>query len=96
MLVNYRSYYRMIFKAVTTLVEEKIGFQKENKLFLLDKSHKFQNYCKVNIIKQQNIVLIHIANDLKKTPTISSFIYFETQTNFNNNQNIAVLLQIPS
>ena len=61
MLVNYRSYYRMIF----TVTSNKIGAQKENKLFLLDKLHKFQNQCKLNIIKQQNTVLIHIANDIK-------------------------------
>ena len=30
----------MIFKAVTTLAEEEIGAQKEDKFFLLDKSHK--------------------------------------------------------
>ena len=63
MFVNYRSYYRMIFMAVTTLAEENIGAQKEDKLFLLE-SHNFQNYCKVNI--QQNIVLIHIPNYIKK------------------------------
>ena len=38
MLVNYRSYYRLIFTAVTTLAEEKTWAQKE-----LDKSHQFRN-----------------------------------------------------
>ena len=65
MLVNYRSYYRKIFTAVTTLVEEKIVAQKEKIHFLLDKSNKFQNKYKVNIIKQQNIILLHIALSIK-------------------------------
>ena len=33
MLVNYRSYYWMIFTAVATLGEEKIGAQEKDKLF---------------------------------------------------------------
>ena len=35
MLVTYRSYYRLIFTAETTLAEEKMVTQKENKLILL-------------------------------------------------------------
>ena len=62
MLVNYRSYYRLIFTTVTTFVEKKIGSQKESNFFLLDKSFKFRNYYKVNMKKQQNTVLIHIFN----------------------------------
>ena len=65
MLVNYRSYYRKIFAAVTTLAEEKIVAQKEKIHFLLDKSNKFQNKYKVTIIKQQNIILHHIALSIK-------------------------------
>ena len=78
MLVNYRPYYRKIFTSVTTLAEEKIDVQKERKLFLLDKSNKFQNKYKVNIIKQQNIVLLYIARGIK-SPTMSIFIYFVTK-----------------
>ena len=37
MLVNYRSYYRLIFTVVTTLAKEKIWAQKENNPFILDK-----------------------------------------------------------
>ena len=31
-----------------------------SRLFLLDKSHKVQNYYKVNIVKQQKNFLVHI------------------------------------
>ena len=48
--------------------------QKEIKLILLNKSHKL---VKVNVIKQQNTVLIHIANDIKTT-TMRAFIYIAT------------------
>ena len=69
MLVNYRPYYRLIFTAITTLAGGKISTQKikDDRLFLLDKSHKFQNYYQVNIVKQQNTVLIHhIGIDIKR------------------------------
>lgn len=65
MLANYSCYCRMKFTAVKTCIEEN-WCQKENKIFLLDKSHKFKNYFKVNIIKQQKAVLIQIANDIEK------------------------------
>ena len=70
MLVNYRSYYRLIFTAVTTLVEEKIRTQKKNNRFIWINhiNSKISTY-KVNIIKKKkkNTVLIYIANDVKKT-----------------------------
>ena len=46
---------------VAYLAGEKIGGQKikDDTLFLLNKSQKFQNQLKVNIVKQRNIVFIH-------------------------------------
>ena len=55
MLVDFRPcyyyYYRLVFMVVTSLAGEKIGLQKIkcNRLPLLDKSHRFQNLCKVSI-----------------------------------------------
>ena len=49
--------------ALTTLAREKINVKKKNKdnsFFLLDKSLKFKNKYKVNIVKQQNTVFINI------------------------------------
>lgn len=53
---------------VTAHGQEKIGTQKikNNRLFLLYKSQEFQKQYKVNEVKQQQNVLIHIANDIKK------------------------------
>ena len=62
---------------------------KDNRLFLLNKSQGFQNEYKVNIVyKQQENVLIHIANDINKTTT-SSFTCFLTQRYLNNNRSIS-------
>ena len=48
MLVNYRSYYRMIFTAVATLGEKKIGAREKDKLFW--------NHINSNVIDLCNIL----------------------------------------
>ena len=59
---------------VTTLAGEKIGAQKItcNRLFLLDKSHKFQNLYKVNIYSKTKYCSHYILFILSPT----SLAYF--------------------